>query len=66
MISYGQTRDGFMDIRGLSTDAKPTVVPFDVGGDGVMIPNGSTFFEMDTNKVYLFDAEHGEWTDGEG
>ncbi len=35
---------------GLSTDAKPTE-----------IANGSVFFEMDTSKVYLYDAENAEW-----
>jgi len=33
------------DLRGLSTDAKPTEK---VGG-------GSTFFECDTGEVYIFD-----------
>ena len=37
------------DIRGLSTDTKPTA------------PNGSTFIEMDTGKGFLFDAENGLW-----
>ena len=35
------------DLRGLSTDTKPTE----------NIGNGSTFFEMDTSKVFLFDKE---------
>lgn len=38
------------DFIGLSTDAKPTNVP-----------NASTFYEMDTKALYLFDAEHGAW-----
>ena len=38
------------DLRGLSADAKPTD-----------IPNGSTFLEMDTGKVYAFDAENTQW-----
>ena len=36
---------------GLSTDTKPT--------DGV--DNAARFIEMDTGKVYLFDAEGVEW-----
>ena len=32
---------------GLSTDTKPTTD----------IPNGSSFFEMDTGDTYYFDAE---------
>ena len=35
---------------GLSTDTKPTSAP-----------NGSTFLEMDTSNVYIFDAENEEW-----
>ena len=38
---------------GLSTDTKPTV---DSGAG-----NGSAFIEMDTSKVYFFDAENSEW-----
>lgn len=38
------------EIRGLSTDTKP----LDCG-------NGSIFFEMDTKKVYMFDAENSTW-----
>lgn len=38
------------DLRGLSTDNKPTDVP-----------NGSTFLEMNTSKVYVFDAENSQW-----
>ncbi len=34
---------------GLSTDGKPAV------------NNGDTFFEMDTNKTYVYDAENAEW-----
>lgn len=35
---------------GLFTDTKPTGVS-----------NGSTFLEMDTGDVYIFDAENEEW-----
>lgn len=38
-------------VAGLSTDAKPT--------DG--IANGSMFVEMDTGKIYLFDADGATW-----
>lgn len=38
------------DLRGLSTDSKPTTVP-----------NGSTFLEMDTGDVYIFDADNTQW-----
>lgn len=39
------------DIRGLSTDTKPTE----------NIPNGSVFIEIDTAKGYLFDGENKRW-----
>lgn len=39
-----------MDLRGLSGDSKPTDVP-----------NGSTFLEMDTGKVFIFDKENLIW-----
>lgn len=38
------------DMYGLSTDTKPT----DVG-------NASTFYEMDTKKLYMFDAQNNVW-----
>lgn len=38
------------DMYGLSTDTKP----MDVG-------NASTFYEMDTCTVYMFDAENNVW-----
>lgn len=38
------------DLRGKSTDVKPTDVP-----------NGATFLEMDTSKVYAFDKEGTQW-----
>lgn len=38
------------DIRCKSTDSKPTGVP-----------NGSSLIEMDTGKVYFFDADSSQW-----
>jgi hypothetical protein len=38
------------DFIGLSTDVKPTGVP-----------NTSSFYEMDTKTMYLFDAQNGVW-----
>lgn len=40
------------DLRGLSTDTKPT---------GSQIPNGSSFLEMDTGSVYFWDKENSQW-----
>lgn len=41
---------GYYDIRGLSTDNKPTDVP-----------NGSSFAEINTGKGYLFDETNKTW-----
>lgn len=38
------------DMYGLSTDTKPV----DVG-------NASTFYEMDTKRLYMFDAQNDIW-----
>lgn len=43
------------ELRGLSTDEKPTEV------DGKIINNGSMFIEIDTGKLYLYDLESQEW-----
>ena len=42
---------GSLDFRGLSTDSKPTED----------VPNGSTFLEMDTGKVYVYNEAGGAW-----
>lgn len=58
MISISQTVQYINNVAcvistyyGLSTDSKPT--------EGV--GNGSAFIEMDTSKVYFFDAGNSEW-----
>ena len=45
-----------LSLVGLSTDEKPTGVI-----QGLKITNGSTFFEMDTQKVKFFDEENTAW-----
>ena len=40
------------EFRGLSTDDKSTITN---------VTNGSIFFEIDTCKVYMWDAEHLQW-----
>lgn len=51
-VSYGTPAGvGFWDIRGKSTDEKP------VKG----VPDGSTFYEKDTKKAYMFDADTNTW-----
>lgn len=40
----------------LSTDTKPTA-----SFNGIAIANGSTLYEMDTHKAYIYDQENDEW-----
>lgn len=47
----GQSERRACEFVGLSTDTKPT-------GD---IPNGSSFFEIDTLKIYFYDKENEDW-----
>lgn len=53
MITYSDSK-GFWEMYGKSTDAKP------VHED---VPNGSSFIEIDTSKVFLFDGEEKEWVE---
>ena len=46
-----------VDLRGLSTDEKPTTL-----GDKT-VDNGSSFIEIDTGKIYFFDLENQEWNE---
>lgn len=50
-ITY-QTTDykTIADVRCLSTDDKP-----------LNVTNGSTCFEIDTGKIYMFDGENKQW-----
>ena len=43
------------ELRGLSTDTKPTEF------ESKIIGNGSVFIETDTQKLYFFDADSQEW-----
>lgn len=43
------------ELRGLSTDEKPTEV------SGKKVDNGSAYIEINTGKVYLYDLENEEW-----
>ena len=44
-----------VELRGLSTDDKPTTI------NGYVIGNGSQFIEIDTGKIYLYNEESEEW-----
>lgn len=45
----------FFELRGLSTDEKPTVVK------NQKVENGSMFIEINTGKIFLFDLENQQW-----
>ena len=44
-----------LEVRGLSTDEKPTKI------DGKDTPNGTIFLEIDTGKIYMYDLENEQW-----
>lgn len=43
------------ELRGLSTDEKPTTF------EGKKIGNGSIFIEIDTGKIFFYDLENEQW-----
>jgi len=43
------------ELRGLSTDEKPTEI------NGKVIENGSMFIEIDTGKLYMYDISSQTW-----
>ena len=43
------------ELRGLSTDTKPTIL------NKAIIDNGSSFIEIDTGKVFLYDLASETW-----
>ena len=52
------TKDGqtiYAELRGMSTDTKPTTI-----GDK-KIGNGSVFIEIDTQTISFFDADSETW-----
>lgn len=52
--------DWTLALYGLSTDTKPMIYRTATGKEEA-IPNASTFYEMDTGKVYMLDAENSQW-----
>lgn len=44
-----------VELRGLSSDDKPTIV------NGKKVDNGSVFVEIDTQKISFYDLENEEW-----
>lgn len=54
---YGnRTNRVWLELYGLSTDIKP-IEKFET----TFIGNASTFMEMDTGKVYLYDEQNHKW-----
>lgn len=53
MVAITLTKGGYVEMAGLSTDAKPTV----------NIATGSIFVEVDTGKVYFFNSDGAEWVE---
>lgn len=47
-----------VELRGLSTDEKPTEI------NDKIIDNGSVFIEIDTGKIYFYDLENEQWNEG--
>ena len=45
------------ELRGLSTDTKPTEI------DGKKIGNGSVFIEIDTGTFYFYDLDNEQWNE---
>lgn len=57
LIKYGNNYNILvMHIDGLSTETKPTD-----NFDGMAIPNGSIYTEIDTGDKYMFDVENKGW-----
>jgi CRISPR/Cas system CSM-associated protein Csm4 (group 5 of RAMP superfamily) len=56
----GNDRYILVELRGLSTDEKPTVYDEEIDSH---IDNGSTFIEIDTGKIYFYDLENEQWNE---
>lgn len=54
IIENGEVKST-VELRGLSTDTKPTKI-----GNKV-IDNGSVFIEIDTGKIFFYDLENEQW-----
>lgn len=55
MVSFDQNY-GKMAFQGLSSDTKPTETY-----KGYTIKNGSTFYEIDSTELYMYDEENSQW-----
>ena len=55
-VTSPQTTNQELGFKGKSTDTKPVDTY-----NGQSIPNGSTFYEIDTGNIYMYDAETNTW-----
>ena len=55
MVTMYSKKGMIVELRGLSTDVKPTKL----GNED--IENGSTYIEIDTGSIYMFDAQSKTW-----
>lgn len=58
--AFGSLDKTTFELRGLSTDEKPTTKYKDV-----LIANGSIFIEMDTQKIWFYDETGATWVGNE-
>lgn len=57
MVTFTKnTQENILSFKGLSSDTKP-VETF----QGLEIPNGSSFLEIDTQNMVFYDAENKTW-----
>lgn len=54
------TFNNTIEMYGLSSNTKP-IDKIEFHGSKYSITNGSTFYEMDTKSVFLFDEENERW-----
>lgn len=52
---FANNKPMIVELRGLSTDTKPTQI------NGRKVENGSVFIEIDTGKINLYDAVSETW-----
>ena len=55
MVTMYSKKGMIVELRGLSTDTKPTKL----GNND--IENGSVFIEIDTGSIYMFDGQSKTW-----
>ena len=51
-----KSNNNYLELYGLSTDVKPTDTV-----DNLKIKNGSTFYEMNTKRCFIFSEENATW-----